>query len=279
MADEQAAVNPVKTDKKQKKQKTKKAKVVENRGISGVGTDYTVYILNSRERLVGMAAGFLVGFLAAYMYFDSQALGIIVGLIAALKGKDIYRSMLYNKRKKELRLQFRDLLESLSNSYTVGMTANKAFHNAYQDMVTEHGENSYITREVQLICAMHDSQGVEIKDSVNDFAVRSGIDDVKSFAGVFEVSNELGGDIAKVIRETRDMIGDKIEIEMEIQTMVTGQKNQLNVLAIMPIVMAVLTKSFNTGDTGAGTVAIKLGALVLFVLAYWWGTKIVDIKV
>ena len=116
---------------------------------------------------------------------------------------------------------------------------------------------------------------------LNDFATRSGIDDIRSFAGVLEVSTDLGGNIAQVIRETRDMISDKIEIEMEIQTMVTGQKNQLNVLAIMPLVMSLLTRSFNTGDGGGGmlVIIVKIFALGLFVFAYWMGTRIVDIKV
>lgn len=259
--------------------KSKKAKIVENKGITGLGTDYTVYILTARQTIVAVLAGFVLGFGASYIYFDSKILGLIVGSLAGYKAIGIYRQSLFKKRQTDLRLQFRDALESLSNSYTVGMTANRAFHSAYSDMVVEHGTDSYITKELQLICSTRDNQGIEIKDMLNDFALRSGLDDVRSFAGVFDVSTNLGGDIAKVIRETRDMISDKIEIELEIQTMVTGQKNQLNILAIMPIVMSLLTRSFGSGSAGIMVIAVKVFALALFVFAYWMGTKIVDIKV
>lgn len=269
----------MKEKKEAKPKKEKKPKIVENKGITGMGTDYTVYILTKREKITAILAGFLIGFAASYVYFDSKVLGIVVGLILGYKSISIYQNSLFKKRQSELRLQFRDMLESLSNSYTVGMTANRAFHSAYSDMVTEHGEDSYIATELQLICLAHDNQGIEIKDMMNDFAMRSGIDDVRSFAGVFDVSTNLGGDIAKVIRETRDMISDKIEVELEIQTMVTGQKNQLNILAIMPIVMALLTRSFNTQSGGTIVIIIKLIALAMFVFAYWMGAKIVDIKV
>lgn len=262
------------------KKKAKKAKIVENKGITGVGTDYTVYILSLRERIIAIAVGFAIGFGASLIYFNNKIVSVIVGIVVGYKAMDIYRGMLFRNRQKELRLQFRDLLESLSNSYTVGMTANRAFHTAYNDMTVEHGDDSYITREVQLICAAHDNQGIEIKDMLNDFAMRSGIDDVRSFAGVFDVSSNLGGDIAKIIRETRDMIGEKIEIEMEIQTMVTGQRNQLNVLAIMPLVMSLVTRSFSQDSSLDGLViGVKIAALGLFVFAYWLGTRIVDIKV
>lgn len=268
-----------KEPKLKKEKKPKKNQIVENKGITGEGTDYTVYILNSRQKMMAVLAGFLIGYIAGYVYFDNSTVGLIVGLVAGYKGISIYRNKLFNDRKKELRLQFRDLLESLSNSFTVGRTASGAFENAYSDMVAEHGEDAYIVKEVYLICTAYKNQGIEIKNLLNDFAQRSGIDDIRSFAGVFEVSTDLGGNIAKVIRETRDMISDKIEIELEIQTMVTGQKNQLNVLAIMPLVMSLLTRSFSSGSGGALVIIVKLFALGLFVFAYWMGTKIVDIKV
>lgn len=264
---------------KEKAPKKKKKKAVINKGISGAGTDYTVYVMSGGEKLVAVVIGFAVGFAAAYVYLSNIPLGIIIGAIAGWKAIDIFSKKRQTERQRNLRLQFRDLLESLSNSYTVGMTASRAFHNAYNDMVTEHGKDALISKELQLICAMHDGQGVEIKDMVTDFANRSGLDDVRSFASVYDVATDLGGDIGKVIRETRDMIGDKIEIELEIQTMVTGQKNQLNILAVMPLLMAFLTKTFSNGDPSTLVIIVKLIALVLFVFAYWLGTKIVDIKV
>lgn len=264
---------------KKEKEPKKKKQIVEYKGISGSGTDYRVYILSPMQRIVAMVVGFAVGFAAAYIYYDFIPLGIVVGAVAGWKAVDIYRNKFFTQRQRELRLQFRDLLESLSNSYTVGMTASRAFHNAYTDMETEHGKDALITKELRLICAMHDGQGVEIKDMVNDFAERSGLDDVRSFASVYDVATDLGGDVAKVIRETRDMIGDKIEIELEIQTMVTGQKNQLNILAVMPLVMAMLTRTFSDGPQSTLTLIVKTIALFLFVFAYWLGTKIVDVKV
>lgn len=268
-----------KKKKPKKQKKEKKPKIVENKGITGIGTDYTVYILTSGQRTLAIVAGFLIGFAASYIYFGLVPLGVIVGLVAGYYATSIYAASQQKKRVKELRLQFRDMLESLSNSYTVGMTASRAFHAAYSDMTVEHGADSYIAKELQLICSTHDNQGIEIKHMLLDFAQRSGIDDIKSFAGVFEVSSDLGGDIAKVIRETRDMISDKIEIELEIQTMVTGQRNQLNVLAIMPFVMALLTRSFSSNDGSVIVIIVKIVALGLFIFAYWLGTRIVDIKV
>lgn len=269
----------IKEKKQTKPKKPKKKEIVENKGITGMGTDYTVYVLSTIEKLTAIVVGMAAGFASCYVYFSNTPISVVVGVIAAYMAIPIYRNMLLKKRQKSLRLQFRDMLESLSNSYTVGMTANRSFHTAYEDMVVEHGDDSYIAQELALICSTHDSLGIEIKDLVYDFGKRSGVDDIKSFSSVFSISSDLGGDIAKVIRETRDIISDKIETELEIQTMVTGQKNQLNILAIMPFVVAIFSKSFETGSGTGLIIIVKLLALGLFVFAYWLGNKIVNIKV
>ena len=268
-----------KEPKPKKEKKPKKNQIVENKGITGDGTDYMVYILNTSQKVVAVLVGFLIGYIAAYIYFNNPTVGLIVGLIAGYKAISIYQKKLFNDRKKELRLQFRDFLESLSNSYTVGKNAINAFESAYTDMIAEHGKSAYITKELQLICTSYRNQGIEIKDLLADFAKRSGIDDISSFAGVFVVSTELGGDVGKAVREARDMINDKVEIELEIQTMVTGQKNQLNILAVMPIIMSLLTRTFETDSSSKAVIAVKIVALVFFIFAYWLGTRIVDIKV
>jgi len=271
-------------DVKQKKRKEKKAKKSKkeekvNRGITGAGEDYSVYIMTSSERLVAFVIGFGACYAASQLYFGSQVLSLLVGLIGGYYAIPIMRNRKQKKRLDVLRKQFRDMLESLSNSLTAGMTSNRAIHAALSDMEAEHGSDAYITKELSLICLAHDNQGIEIKDLLNDFADRSGLDDIRTFAGVFEISSNLGGNVSKVIRETRDMISDKIEVELDIQTMVTGQRNQLNILAVMPFVAAMLARRFETGHGGTAILIIKLICLVIFVFAYWLGTKIVDIKV
>lgn len=266
-------------EKKQKKQKAKKEKYVENHGITGKGTDYHVYKMNAAETLLAVLVGGIAGFAAAYIYFGHMALSIMVAAIAGWKAISIYRNMLHKKRIKELTLQFRDMLESLSNSFTVGRNANDAITDALADMKAEHGENAYITKELTLIRHARDMYGMEIQDLILDLGERSGIDDIKSFASVFVVAFEIGDSLPKVIRETRDIISDKIEIQMEIQTMVTSQKNELNIMAVMPFVVVLATNMLISTPDNILVLGIKLVALLIFVFSYWMGYKIVQIKI
>ena len=53
---------------------------------------------------------------------------------------------------------------------------------------------------------------IAIEDLLSNFASRSGLEDIASFADVFRVSLRQGANIQKIIASTRDVINDKIEI-------------------------------------------------------------------
>mgnify|MGYP000683010527 FL=1 len=58
-------------------------------------------------------------------------------------------------------------------------------------MISIYGEESDIVRELELICTGLNNN-INIEVLLTDFAERSGLDDVMSFANVFEVCNRRG---------------------------------------------------------------------------------------
>ena len=111
---------------------------------------------------------------------------------------------------------------------------------------------------------------------------RCGIDDINSFAETFAVCNRLGGNLKKVVVDSRDIISDKIEIEMEIQTTVAANKNEINIMCVMPFVIIAMMGTLGQASITANTplnVLVKLIAIFMFVIAYKLGRKITDIKV
>ena len=148
-------------------------------------------------------------------------------------------------------------------------------------MTSIYGEESDIVRELELICTGLNNN-INIEVLLTDFAERSGLDDVMSFANVFEVCNRQGGDLKRVVNQTRDVISDKMEIEMEIDTMVAGNKNELNVMMVMPLLIVGMMKGMGISSIGTNTLAnivIKVICIGIFVLAYVIGAKITDIKI
>ena len=69
---------------------------------------------------------------------------------------------------------------------------------------------------------------------------------------------------------------------MEIRTLLTANKNELNIMMVMPFVIMLMISGM--GDMSIiqntpGNVLIKCGVLLLFGVAYYMGRKIVDIEI
>jgi len=68
---------------------------------------------------------------------------------------------------------------------------------------------------------------------------------------------------------------------MEIETAVSGSKNEINIMCIMPFIIIASMESLGNEAITANTplnVAVKFIAVILFVIAYVIGRKITDIK-
>ncbi|MGI6012485.1 MAG: type II secretion system F family protein [Ruminococcus sp.] len=261
--------------------KKKKEEYKELKGILGSGKDYHVYHMRQGDYLTAWGIGFLAGFLVLFAFFNQAILAMAGGIVCAVKLPKYYQEYRKKKQSNELRGQFKDLLESLTSSYSAGQNTVDAFTDAAEDMASIYGEEADIVKEVQTICTGL-KNNINIEALLLDFAQRSGLDDAMSFANVFEVCNRQGGDLKRIVAETREIINDKIEIEMEIETMLSGSKNELNIMMIMPVVIVVMLKGFGTTMAAANTpatVAVKMVCIGIFIGAYMMGRKIIDIKI
>lgn len=142
-----------------------------------------------------------------------------------------------------------------------------------------------IEQRVSIVEQVYSSiRGFGLLDSIikDDTITEVMIDDINSFAETFAVCNRLGGNLKKVVVDSRDIISDKIEIEMEIQTTVAANKNEINIMCVMPFVIIAMMGTMGQASITANTplnVLVKLIAIFMFVIAYKLGRKITDIKV
>lgn len=259
----------------------KKEKYIPKVGITGDGDDYNVYVLTVAERMVGLAIGFIAGFAAAHIMFGVIIADVIVGVIVSILAVPIYKTYLQNKRRKAILMQFRDLLDSLSNSFSSGKNTPDAFADAYNDLKMSYGDKVPMVKELAIVVnGLHNNYVIE--DLLKDMSVRCGVDDINSFAETFAVCNRLGGNLKKIVSESRDIINDKIEIEMEIQTTIASNKNEINIMCVMPFIiismMGMLGEESITANTPINVI-VKLVAVIMFAVAYKIGKKITDIKV
>lgn len=253
----------------------------EKTGLLGDAVDYHVYHMTSVDYLIAYLLGLVLGMVVVFIFFRSVIFSVFAGIVCAIKAPQFYNGYKKKNRLKTLRLQFKDLLESLTASFSAGKNTPNAFVDALGDMISIYGEEADIVNELKIICAGL-TNNFNIEQLLLNFAERSGLEDVESFANVFEVCNRQGSDLKRVVADTREILNDKIEIEMEIETMIAGNKNELNIMMVMPLVIVLSLSSMGSGTIVANTpvnVIVKLICLGIFGLAYLLGSKVVDIKI
>ena len=188
--------------------------------------------------------------------------------------------MLKQKRNNVLQQQFMNLLETLSTSLAAGNSLRDAFFNAKSDLLGQYDERAMIMVEISEIVSGVQN-GKTIEEMLTNFGYRSGNEDIVNFANVISNCYRLGGNFSSVVRRTREIISDKVAVADEIETKVSSNKMQLNVMCTMPVALVGMLKI--SSSQFAESLASGLGILVttvaigIFVGAYFWGRKIIDI--
>ena len=259
--------------------------------------NYNVYYMTASEKLLYTVGFFLIGGVVGFIFYgnlfmsDGEATfathisNAVVFFIAGIAANRIFFPMMAEskckKRKTVLAKQFREFLSSMNSSISSGSNVNMAIQTACEDMESQFGNEAFITKEVQEM-KFGMSNNISIYATMRNFAERSGIEDISDFANVFEICFQKGGDLQRVIRNCYDMMGNKMIIEEEIQTMMTSNKTQQSVMSVVPIgIIAFLrfsSSSFATSfasPTGVLTMTIAIG---IFVASFKYGRKIIDIK-
>ena len=236
--------------------------------------------MSMKDMAVGFLIGFGCGFAVIMVYYGNIAAAMTVGFAGGCLSIKMYRKYLIKKRKQELLLQFKALLESLTSSYSAGRNTPTAFKDSYSDLKTIYGEDADIIKELKILLDGMNN-GMTAEKMLADFAVRSGLEDISDFADFFEVCSRRGANIGRVMVNARNIIGTKIDMEQEINSLLAPGKQEIKILAALPflIVPFVNGHSVTPGVNTAVTFAAKSAALVLFILAIWLGKKITDIKV
>ena len=80
------------------------------------------------------------------------------------------------------------------------------------------------------------------EEVMKQFADRVKEEDVENFVTVFGAAKRLGGDSIAIIRHAADAIGEKMEVEREIQVMLTSKKLEFKIMCVIPFVIIVYEK-------------------------------------
>jgi len=143
---------------------------------------------------------------------------------------------LKKKRLETLRIQFKDAILSVASGLNAGYSVENAFRAAFNEVSRIYGTDAMIAKELQLI--FHKTEmNRTFEEALEDFAVRSGLEDVRSFADVFLAARKSGGELMKIIARTAEIIGEKIRIQEDIMTATAAKRMEQRIMSMIPFLI------------------------------------------
>ena len=245
-------------------------------------TDYRIYKLSILELTEGLFIYFVAAAGISYLFYNSfiPVLFMIPLSVYAMK---MFKTSKCEKRKKKLYEEFKDMVQSLSSGLEAGYSFEKAFDGAYEEMVRLHGADSCISLELKGII-----KGIKLNENVEnllvDFGERSGVQDISDFSQIISVAKRTGGNMIKIMKRTSENICRKLEVENEIDTLVTSKKFEQRIMTAMPFLIICYLRIANDGYIdilyqNMGGKIIMTICLAVCAFSFVWGRKIINIGV
>lgn len=188
-----------------------------------------------------------------------------------------------SKRKWELTLQFREGVQALVASLSAGYAVENAFVQAIKDLTLLYDDDVMIVKEFEYIVYQL-RMNIPVEVAIQEFATRSDVEDIENLSEVFTTAKRTGGDLIKILRSTCKIIGDKIDVTREINTVMSGKRFEANIMSLIPIGIILYMKLSSPGflDPLYGNaigILIMTIALIIYLGSYILMNKIVSIDV
>ncbi|MCL2060646.1 MAG: pilus assembly protein TadB [Oscillospiraceae bacterium] len=245
--------------------------------------NYNEYRMSRAELLLSAAAAMLAVFFATYVFYRSIALCAVISPLG-LFYLPYRRKRQIAKRREALKQQFRDMLYSLSSSLMAGKTMESALREVRGDLEVIYPDpETAIIREVDIILR-RTLLNETVDAALYDLAERSGIEDIESFCDVLSTCRKMGGNLVEIVKNTTNILGDKMEIKNEIDVLLAQRRFEKKVLNIMPVAL-ILVLSLTAKDYIEPVFSTLVGKLVMSVsialIALSWliSEKIMNIDV
>lgn len=245
-------------------------------------TNYDVYVFTTAEYIRTVTEGLIITAFISFLFYEKLLTILLLCPIVVYYVKN-KRKALCNKRKKELKLQFREMCISLSSALSTGHSLVNAVNYSSVEMEKMYGSKSYISKEMEHIC-IRLKMNIPVETVYSEFAKRTDIEEINIFADILNIAQRSGGDIIGIMKSTADNIGEKVDVEREIISIINSKKYEQQIMNLVPLFIIIYMKIMSPDilrimyDTIMGNIVMTI-CLVVYALTYYFGGLITRIEV
>ena len=234
-----------------------------------------------RRLLAFGQAGLTAGCVAYTCYRSWIAFGLF--MIPAGVYPWVYEKKWIEKQKRKLEIQFKEAILVMSGALSAGYSAENAISVSCREMEQLYGSREMIVREFR---CMEEQMRLNrsVEQVIQEFADRSGLEEVQRFAQIFQIAKRSGGRLAPIICHTVSVMEDQSHVKEEIRTMTASIQFEQKVMNVIPFLMIFYIDITSPGffgimyETILGRV-IMTCCLAVYLLSCCLSSKILNIEI
>ena len=184
--------------------------------------------------LGAIAIGFAIALFLGRMNFAFALVGAVIGFYIPR----LYVKILIGRRLDAFNNQLSDTLILLANSLRSGYSLLQAMETVSRELPPPISvEFARVVREIGL--------GLTIEEALAHMVQRINSDDLDLVTTAVNVQHEVGGNLAEILDTISHTIRERVRIKGQIRAMTASQRLSGNVVAILPIALAIFMYIFN----------------------------------
>ena len=225
-----------------------------------------------------------IGLIILFGYFFYRSALITILLTPLLYPYLIYKSKEAKEAEKpELRMQFKEMLTSVNGSLHAGYSIENAFIDSVKDLSQMYGEKAYIVKELRII-QRGLSNNLELSGLMEEFAIRSEIEEINSFVGILRMGKRSGGTLKKNMDAFVRVIEEKADVMQEIKTMTSARIFEQRIMNAVPFLIIFYVELTNKGFFSIlyhnlfGYIVMTI-TMIIYIISVYLSKKLVEIRI
>lgn len=244
--------------------------------------DYKEYHLSWDEILILIIEAVGIALIVSTLFYDSLW-GMVICPIVFFVLQKRKRISAIEERKKQLTNEFLVALKSVSGSLLAGFSIENAFKEAQKEVNQVYSNKALMYLELQEINRLV-AMNVPLERLLQDFAERTGVEDIYNFADIFSYAKRTGGNFVGIIDGTVNRMWEKFETSREIEVMISAKRLEQKVMNFIPVFILAYMK-FSSREYMSALYGNIIGVIfmsvcvVMYVGAIYLAERILNIRV
>lgn len=244
--------------------------------------DYNVYYLTIEDLINGATNALLYAILISIAFYNSIVV-LIISVPIAIVFPFFIKNDYIKKRKDKLLNEFKDFLRILKSFLEASYSVENSFMLSVRELTMLYGKESLMVKELKsMISKLKINKPID--EVFRKFAEKTHMEDIMDFSEVFLISKLHGGNISKIIGNTINVINDKIEVKIEIETVTASKRFEQKMMNLLPFFIIIYMNISSSAFLKPLYTTIEGRLLMTFALVVYFfsikvSKKILEIEV